>query len=144
MVIKTISYQELREEDFSDIIKLMNVLGNRPEDNSVTKEDIERTMSQSANTIIAAIKDDQIIGLTILIEIHGFTAKLGIVDEVIVSEDHRRQGIGLVLLEEVIKIAKEKKMFLLKTDTNKDNAANSLYQKVGFKLREDNLYKLFL
>lgn len=136
MIIKTIKYEDLTESHKQDITKLMSVLSNHSVNIEAMKED--------NNIVVGAYKDDKIVGLTTLIEIKAFTAKLGLVDEVVVSENHRGEGIASKILEEIVKIAKERKMDLLKVDTNVDNPSNGLYQKVGFIKKDDNLYKLFL
>ena len=138
MIIKTIKYKELTEDNKKEIVGLMNVFG------STTSEKIEEVLKQENNIVVGAYKGDEIVGLITLFEIDAFTAKLGLIDEVVVSENHRGEGIAFKMIEEAIRIAKERKIDLLKVDTRIDNPSNSLYKKVGFIKREDNLYKLFL
>ena len=57
----------------------------------------------------------------------------GGITNVAVHPDHRRQGIGSMLIEAMIKSAREKKLDLLTLEVRKSNiAAQSLYEKYGF------------
>lgn len=144
MIIKAIKYQDLREKDKEDIIKLMDVFLKPKGREPIKKKDVERAIKQDNNTCVVAYEEDKIIGIITLVEVNLFTAKLGLIDEIVVDEAYRRRGVASKIMEEIIKIAKEKKMDLLKVDTNIKNPANHLYQKFGFIRKNDNLYKLFL
>jgi ribosomal protein S18 acetylase RimI-like enzyme len=144
MIIKTIKYQDLKEEEKEDIIKLMDLFLKPKGRESIRKEDVERAIKQDNNTSVVAYENDKIIGMITLIETSLFTAKLGLVDEVVVAEAFQGKGVASKIMEEIIKIAREKKMDLLKVDTNIKNPSNRLYQKFGFIRKDDNLYKLIL
>ncbi|MBU2544893.1 GNAT family N-acetyltransferase [Patescibacteria group bacterium] len=138
MIIKVIKHKELTEDNKKEIVGLMNVLSSN------CSVDIERAMERDNNTCIIACENNKIVGVVMLIEVNAFTAKIGLIDEVVVNQNYRKQGIAFKMIEEAIRIAKERKIDLLKVDTRIDNPSNSLYKKVGFIKREDNLYKLFL
>ena len=142
MIIKTITYEELTEDNKEEIISLMDAF--RKEKESIKKEKIEQALRQDNNICVAAYQDNKIVGVITLIKVNAFTAKLGLVDEVVVAEAFQGKGVASKIMEEVIKIAREKKMDLLKVDTNIKNPSNRLYQKFGFVRKDDNLYKLFL
>lgn len=137
MDIKEIEYENLTESHRQDITKLMNALSGR-------SINIKRALNSDNNTCIAAFENGKMVGILTLIEVNGFTLKFGLIDEVVVSPTYRGLGIASAILKETIKIAKEKNIDLLKVDTSINNPSNGLYQKVGFKKRNDNLYKLFL
>ncbi|MDP2947111.1 MAG: GNAT family N-acetyltransferase [Nanoarchaeota archaeon] len=144
MIIKTIKYQDLKEKDKEDIIKLMDVFLRPKGRESIKKEDVERAIKQENNTAVVACEEDKIIGIMTLVGMDLFTAKLGLIDEIVVDEAYQGKGVASKIMEEIIKIAREKKMDLLKVDTNIKNPSNHLYRKFGFIRRDDNLYKLFL
>ena len=144
MIIKTIKYQDLREKDKESIIKLMDAFLKPKGRESIKKEDVERAIKKDNNTSVVAYEEDKIIGIITLVEASLFTAKLGLIDEVVVDEAHQGKEVASKIMEEIIKIAKEKKMDLLKVDTNIKNPSNRLYQKFGFIRKDDNLYKLYL
>lgn len=144
MIIKIINRQNLREKDKEDIIELMDVFLKPKGRNPIKKEDVERAIKQDNNTSVVACEKDKIIGIITLVETNLFTAKLGLIDEIVVAEAYQGKGVASEIMQEIIKIAKERKMDLLKVDTNIENPSNHLYQKFGFIRRDDNLYKLFL
>ena len=144
MIIKIIEYQNLKEKDKENIIKLMDVFLKPKGRESIKKEDVERAIKQENNTAVVAYEEDKIIGIITLVETDLFTAKLGLIDEIVVDKVCQGKGVASKIMEEIIKIAREKKMDLLKVDTNIGNPSNHLYQKFGFIKRDDNLYKLFL
>ncbi len=68
-----------------------------------------------------------------------------VVEDMIVDESQRGKGLGEKILLELIKWAKDQGVEVVELTTNpKRIAANSLYQKVGFKLHETNHYLLKL
>jgi ADP-ribose pyrophosphatase YjhB (NUDIX family) len=67
-----------------------------------------------------------------------------VVEDMIVDESQRGKGLGQKILLDLIAWAKAKGMNTIELTTNpKRIAANSLYQKVGFKLHETNHYLYF-
>jgi ribosomal protein S18 acetylase RimI-like enzyme len=144
MIIKIITYEKLTESNKKDIIRLMDVFLKPKGRGPIKKENIERAIKQNNNTSVAAYEGDKVIGIITLIEENLFTARLGLIDEIVVDEAYRRKGVASKILKKVIKIAKEKKLDLLKVDTNIGNPSNHLYQKFGFIRKNDNLYKLFI
>lgn len=144
MIIKIITYNLLTEKDKEEIIELMDVFVSRQGIKRVTKEGVKRVMEQDWNTLVVTYENHKIVGLMLLIEINIFTAKVGLVEEVVVRETYRNKGIATQMLQEIITTAKEKKMDYLKLNTNIKNPSNHLYQKFGFVRKDDNLYKLVL
>lgn len=68
-----------------------------------------------------------------------------VVEDMIVHESQRGKGLGEKILRDLIKWAKKQGVEVVELTTNpKRIAANSLYQKVGFKLHPTNHYLLKL
>jgi len=144
MIVKITTYNQLKDKDKKRIIELMDVFLKPKGRESIKKEDVERAIKQDNNTSVVAYEKDKIIGIITLVEANLFTAKLGLIDEIVVDKAYRGRGVASEIMKEIIKIAREKKMDLLKVDTNIKNPSNHLYQKFGFVRKDDNLYKLFL
>ena len=78
---------------------------------------------------ITAKQDDKIV---------GFAGLLTIIDEanvmnIVVDKSHKRQGIGTLLLEELIRISKQKNMKSITLEVNENNIpAIKLYEKFNF------------
>lgn len=143
--IKIIKYGGLRNQDKKRIKELMDVFVRRQGLRRVTNRDIKRAMERDEHTLFAALNEDgDIIGVTALIEMNIFTAKVGHIEEVVVYEGYQNQGVATQILREVIKVAKKRKMNYLKLNTNVKNISNYLYQKLGFVRKDDNLYKFYL
>lgn len=80
---------------------------------------------------IVAIQDDEIIGFA------GIWAIIDVahIANIVVKKTHRLQGIGSILLQELIKISKELKMNEITLEVNEHNTpAINLYKKYGFEI----------
>ncbi len=77
--------------------------------------------------------------LSILRTPMGIHARL---EDVIVDASMRGQGIGQALTKEILRLAKEYGAdYIALTSNPKREAANKLYQRLGFKKWETNLYR---
>jgi ribosomal protein S18 acetylase RimI-like enzyme len=67
------------------------------------------------------------------------------IDEVVVDEISRGQGAGIALVNACLQIAREKgaQVAELQSRVSRE-AANRLYKRMGFELRESNLYRMVL
>jgi len=69
----------------------------------------------------------------------------GHVDDVVVADSYRGQGIATKLMEKVISIARERgHRYIDLTSRPSREAANHIYKKIGFQKRETNPYRLKL
>ena len=97
--------------------------------------------SESSTLLIARADDDSIIGAANLTVYRVPTSMRAIIEDVIVDESARGQGIGEALVQRCLEIAREKGASGVSLTSNpKREAANKLYQKMGFKKRETNAY----
>ena len=68
-----------------------------------------------------------------------------VIEDVVVDEKVRQQGIGEALLRHAIELAREAGASGVALTSNpRREAANALYQSIGFKRRETNAYYLTL
>jgi len=97
--------------------------------------------SESSTLLIARADDDSIIGAANLTVYRVPTGIRVIIEDVIVDKSARGQGIGEVLIRRCLEAAREKGASGASLTSNpKREAANKLYQKMGFKKRETNVY----
>jgi ribosomal protein S18 acetylase RimI-like enzyme len=100
-------------------------------------------LSHDATTQFVARGDDgTIVGVATLATFPIPTATRAWVEDVIVDQASTNQGIGRLLLDAMVARAKElgaKTVDL--TSRPSREAANRLYQKAGFQLRETNVYR---
>lgn len=86
-----------------------------------------------------------IIGAATLVFVRAPSGLHARLEDVIVDEAARGQGIGEALTREVIRLAKESGAnYLALTSNPRREAANRLYQRVGFKKWETNVYRMDL
>lgn len=104
---------------------------------------------ENENSIIIAAKiggiPGRLIGVASLHIIHGMRKTIGNVHDVVVLEEFQGQGIGKILMGNIIQFAREAGVQELHlTSHPKRISANILYQSLGFDKRETNVYCLTL
>lgn len=101
--------------------------------------------SESSILLIARYPDEHapIAGMLTLAIYRVPTGLRSIVEDVVVDENMRRHGIGEALVLHAIALAREAGVRGVSLTSNpKREAANHLYQSMGFKRRETNAYYL--
>lgn len=112
----------------------------------ITKADQANQMV-AGKFVAAAIQGEEgeLVGMATLTDTSTLTGRRLLVDDVVVLEECRGQGIGQKLMEEIIKWARlGEYQFIELTSKPERLAANALYQKLGFVLRKTNAYRLHL
>jgi ribosomal protein S18 acetylase RimI-like enzyme len=108
-----------------------------------TRAELEAIVSSPATAILLACDDDgAIIGSLTLALFRTPTGARAWIEDVVVDEDARGQGAGKALVEEAIRLASEAGVRTVDlTSRPSRDAANSLYEKIGFRSRETNVYR---
>ena len=108
-----------------------------------TRAQLEEIVSSPASTILLARDDDdQIIGSLTLVVFRAPTGVRAWIEDVVVDEAARGHGAGEALVAEAIHLASESGARTLDlTSRPSREAANALYEKVGFRARESNVYR---
>jgi ribosomal protein S18 acetylase RimI-like enzyme len=97
--------------------------------------------SELSTLLIARSDGGSILGAANLTVYRVPTGVRAIIEDVIVDESARGQGIGEALVRRCLEIAREKGASGVSLTSNpKRGAANKLYQKMGFARRETNAY----
>ena len=106
------------------------------------KERIENNQS----VLLVAIKNENIIGFAQLFPTFSSTSlkKVYILNDLYVLESDRKQGIARLLISRAIEIAKNENCARVSLSTAKDNPAQILYEKAGFKESTFKFYNYIL
>jgi GNAT superfamily N-acetyltransferase len=106
-------------------------------------DELSALVRDSASTlIIARAARGEIAGALTLAIYRTPTGVRSIIEDVVVDQSARGQGIGEALLKRAIELAREKGAGNIALTSNPARAAaNRLYARVGFKKRETNAYQ---
>ena len=107
-------------------------------------EPMFRQLLESANShLFFLMKDEQIAGMLTVGIYHSPTGGKAWIEDVVVDETFRGQGLSKLLVAHAIEFVKSKQIPLLMLTTNpKRIAANKLYQAMGFERKETNVYRM--
>lgn len=124
--------------DINSIFKQLD-----PNSPKITQKALADTASHSY--LILAKAGDKIIGTGTLCILYTPKLKLGHLEQVVVDEQYRGQGIGRKISQLLIAQGKKLKLANLALTSNpKRLAANNLYKSLGFELWETNAYRMRL
>ena len=104
---------------------------------------ILRDIIHSENSALFLVKEkDEILGMLTLITIRIPTGIRCIIEDVVVDAKLRGKGAGRKLMEAAIQKAKDLGCDNINlTSSPQREAANALYKKLGFQIRETNVYR---
>jgi ribosomal protein S18 acetylase RimI-like enzyme len=108
-----------------------------------TFDELNRLLISESTTLLVArqSREDPIIGILCLTVYRVPTGLRSIIEDVIVDENARRQGIGEALVRYAIELAREAGANGVSLTSNPQReAANHLYRSMGFELRRTNPY----
>ena len=99
----------------------------------------------SSTLLVARNKEQKIVGTLTLAAYRVPSGVRSMIEDVVVDNSARGQGIGEALVKRAIEVAREKGVqYISLTSSSAREAANRLYMKVGFKKRETNAYQMKL
>ena len=109
-------------------------------------EDMCRQLFESENShLFFLVKDEQIAGMLTVGIYHSPTGGKAWIEDVVVDESFRGQGLSKLLVAHAIEFTKSMGIpSLMLTSNPKRVAANKLYQAMGFERKETNVYRMKL
>ena len=110
-----------------------------------TMERLQALIADPAVTLLLAREGDEAVGTaTVIVYTTPFWIKARL-DEVVVDEGARGKGVGAALVKACLDVARERGAQVAELQSGVlREAANRLYPRMGFKLRESNLYRIVL
>jgi GNAT superfamily N-acetyltransferase len=112
-----------------------------------TRAELDALVAFEGSILLAvrASADGPILGVATLSLVRAPTSLHARLEDVIVDDSARGQGLGAALTEETIRLARELGAnYLALTSNPRREAANRLYQRLGFKRWETNVYRFDL
>jgi ribosomal protein S18 acetylase RimI-like enzyme len=129
---------------FDSVLKLLPQLGS---DSKSLTEDHFRGILKSGKThfFIAELDNKQIVGMLTIATYDIPSGTKVWIEDVVVDESQRGRGIGKKLTQFAVGIAKSLGAVSVELTSRPSRiAANRLYKKLGFVLRETNVYRYTL
>lgn len=110
-----------------------------------TREQLESIINSQSVVLFMAREGDKLVGSLSLAYFRVPTGTRGWIEDVVVDESMRGHGIGEALTRSALAKARELNIRTVDlTSRPSREAANRLYQRVGFQLRTTNLYRYTL
>ena len=107
-----------------------------------SKPELTAIVESDASNLLVAVEDDVILGSLTLVVFPIPTGVRAWIEDVVVDGDARGKGVGALLNEAALDLARQAGATTVDlTSRPTREAANRLYQRLGFELRETNVYR---
>ena len=108
----------------------------------ITMEQLEEIIGDSATTVFAARDGETIVGLLTLVVFRIPTGVRAWIEDVVVDDRARGKGVGGALNHAALSMARQRGAKTVDlTSRPSREAANRLYQRIGFVRRDTNVYR---
>jgi ribosomal protein S18 acetylase RimI-like enzyme len=132
----------------AELVAALNVLLPQlsGEASAIRADDVAAILGTPGVHLLVARDDEgRIVGTATVSTYRTPTRRRAHIDDVVVDDRARGQGVGAALTTEAIRLAREMGAEQVDlTSTPEREAANRLYQRLGFRRRETNVYRLSL
>lgn len=132
--------------DLKDINRLVPQIAEKP--HLLSMKELKQVTDQKESCRIIVARDSktgEIAGMCALTLVRVMTGLLAMVEDVVVDNNYRGMGIGQMLTQKMIDVARTKRVKHISLTTNPAReAANAMYKKMGFFLKETNYYRINL
>ena len=109
----------------------------------LTESMFHQLLASENSHLFFIMKDEQIAGMLTVGIYYSPTGGKAWIEDVVVDETFRGQGISKLLVAHAIEFVESKQIPLLMLTSNpKRIAANKLYQAMGFERKETNVYRM--
>ena len=138
---KIIKIQSYSPEYHEAIQRFLDQLTTNPM--TLTEEMFRQLLASPNSHLFFLMKDEQTAGMLTVGIYHSPTGGKAWIEDVVVDEAFRGQGLSKLLVAHAIEFTKSQGIPLLMLTSNpKRIAANKLYQAMGFGRKETNVYRM--
>jgi ribosomal protein S18 acetylase RimI-like enzyme len=103
---------------------------------------VASVLESPSTRIVVATLDGVVVGMALLCLCRTLSGQFGLVEEVAVDASPRGNHVGVELMVRLLELANELRLdFVELTSRPSREAANGLYQSLGFERRETNVYR---
>ena|SRR5215831_9184367 len=114
-----------------------------PQLRPLTAERLANVVADPATTLLVARDGEAIVGAAAVLVYATPAYVKARIEDVVVDQRERGKGVGEALVRRCIEVARERGAEIVELQSARSReAANRLYPRLGFKLRESNLYRL--
>lgn len=132
-------------EAVADINRLITQLRRKGDVMSGSAKDLRDILGSKSVVMVVARDGARIAGMGTLYIIQKVGKRAGHIEDMVVDEKYRGQGVGKKIMQGLIAVAKARRVSRLELTSGPDRvAANKLYERSGFKLRKTNAYSMSL
>ena len=131
-------------DEYDGVLRLLPQL-SASADRLTPQDFAELVAAPATRLLIASSPAGEVVGMLTVVLVRIPTGVSAHVEDVVVDQDARGQGVGRLLMSRAIEVAREANARHLDLTSRPTRlAANSLYQSLGFATRETNAYRLSL
>ena len=139
-MIRIRKVSEQTEKDLQEINQLIPQLSQSAK--LLTKAEFTSILESESTHLYFAEQNEQVLGMLSLVTFRIPTGLRGWVEDVVVDERARGKGVGKLLTMHALKEAQDMGVLTIDlTSRPSRDAANRLYQSVGFSARVTNVYR---
>ena len=138
---------EAATEATQDLLEALTALLPQlnPKLKPLTMERLSTVISDPATTLLVVSDGVGIVGAAAVLVYATPAFVKARIEDVVVDEHSRGQGVGEALVRRCIEVARERGAEIVELQSARwREVANRLYPRMGFQLRESNLYRLEL
>jgi GNAT superfamily N-acetyltransferase len=133
--------RNISSEEFSQINNLLKKLSPKAPD--ISQERLDRLIDKESFSLFVTEEEATITGMLTLTRCDTLAKSKYWIEDVVVDESFRGQGLSKLLVAHAIEFTKSKQIpTLMLTSNPKRVAANKLYQAMGFERKETNVYRM--
>jgi ribosomal protein S18 acetylase RimI-like enzyme len=137
--------EEASDAAVKDINLLLPQVRSDPSQHKGSLSDLQNIVENDWTSMIVAKDAERIIGMATVHIVNNMGKRIAHIDDVVVDDAYRWQGLGKKIIDEVINVAKAKDVSQLRlTSRSARIAANKLYQLMGFEIGNTNVYVMKL
>jgi ribosomal protein S18 acetylase RimI-like enzyme len=140
MSIEVEAVRQVTDELFEACRRLLPQLSSSA--TSPGADDLARILDHQANTLLVARDQGAIVGMLTLVTFPLPSGLRARIEDVVVDQDARGRGVGTALTMAAIDLAQQQGARNVDLTSRASRAAaNRLYQRLGFQLRDSNVYR---